>query len=311
MKHFAIPRIKKMVERDHSTSRIPGAILPTETSPTRFVIPLEMMKLISTRDDLSMNLAIPVRRMMSILKNEEYSVESISKNPTPVRTETTESFVEEMEDFAKGLGIGSVGYTRLSENLIFQNMGVLYKNAIVLTMEMDSDKIELAPSPETGDMIMRTYDELGIATNKLADFLRSHGYGAQASHPIGGLVLYPPLAQSAGLGWLGLHGLLITPEFGPRVRFSAIFTSIENLPFSERSEHEWIEQYCKKCGRCMRECPTQAIFEEPLVEGHRITHIDREKCFPYFTQYYGCTICVKVCPFSRRSYDELRKRVKE
>ncbi|MHA1780057.1 MAG: hypothetical protein ACTSYL_04210, partial [Candidatus Thorarchaeota archaeon] len=65
MMRFGMPRVKEMVRRDHSTSSLLGAIHPTESSPTRFVIPLEMMKLISSRKDMSMKLAIPLGRMLS------------------------------------------------------------------------------------------------------------------------------------------------------------------------------------------------------------------------------------------------------
>ena len=306
---FGMPRVREMIEREQSTASLPGAILSTESAPSRFTIPLEMMKLISSREDIPMNLAIPLRRLKSLLKNERYAIESLSKNPAKPRTEMTRGFRKDLEKFARSHGVSSIGYTRLPRDLIFQDVGVLYTNAIVLTMEMDKAKIEMAPSPETADMIMETYDDLGIVTNKLADFLRSHGYAAQASHPLGGLVLYPPLAQMAGLGWIGRHGLLITPEAGPRVRLAAVFTSIENLPFAENNEHQWIEKYCDRCGRCVSRCPPKAILDEPIVQGERKTHIERDACFPYFVQYYACTICVRVCPFSRQSYSAIRERL--
>ncbi|MGQ4911349.1 MAG: 4Fe-4S binding protein [Candidatus Thorarchaeota archaeon] len=307
MNRFGMPRIREMVRRDQSTSELPGAILSDESSPERFVIPLEMLRLISSREDLSMSLAIPLRRMMSLLRNERYAVDSIAENPPDPSTEITEDALRELETFAKSLGVLSVGYARLPPNLIFRGMGILYTNAIVLTMEMDREKIDMAPSSQTADMIMKTYDELGITTNRIADHLRSKGYGAQASHPLGGLVLYPPLAQDAGLGWIGHHGLLITPEAGPRVRLAAVFTSIENLPFLEENEHRWIEDYCQNCGICVRGCPPRAILDRPLIDGQRVTHIDLDKCFPYFVQYDACTICVKICPFSRRAYAEIHE----
>ncbi|MHA1215805.1 MAG: 4Fe-4S dicluster domain-containing protein [Candidatus Thorarchaeota archaeon] len=290
---------------------MPGAIRPSATSPVGFVIPLEMMNLITSRDDLSMTMAIPLGRIQSLLSNKRHAIESLVQNPTEPATEMTDNFRRELETFVGELGIGSTGYATVPRELIFRDVGILYTNVVVLTMRTDRGRIERAPNPEPADMTMRTYDELGIATNEITDFLRSKGYGAQASHPLGGLVLYPPLAQRASLGWVGRNGLLITPEFGPRVRLAAVFTSIENLPVPEKNEHQWIERYCEKCGRCVQSCPPGAILEEPRVEGCRITHIDRNKCFPYFIQYYGCTICVKVCPFSRRPYSEIRQSIED
>ena len=142
----------------------------------------------------------------------------------------------------------------------------------------------------------------------LTRHLRQKGYGTQGGHPLGGLVLYPPLAVAAGLGWMGRHGLLITPQFGPRQRIGAIFTSIENLPIAENNPHSWIPGFCDKCGRCIRTCPSKAICENPVIhESKRRTHIIREKCLPVFVTQEGCTVCVKECSFNRRSYDDIRK----
>ena len=158
-------------------------------------------------------------------------------------------------------------------------------------------------------MIFGTYDDLGIAANKIAYFLREQGYAAQADHPLGGLVLFPPLAQKAGIGRVGKHGLLITPEFGPRVRLAAVYTSIQDLPFAETNDHDWIDEYCKICGICIKQCPPQAILEEAVThDTGRITNITQQSCFEYFTQFYGCSVCVKVCPFSKAgdTYERLK-----
>jgi epoxyqueuosine reductase QueG len=122
-----------------------------------------------------------------------------------------------------------------------------------------------------------------------------------------GPALYPPLAQMAGLGWLGTSGLIITPEHGPRVRLAAVLTNIEDLPFVTQNDHAWIQDYCTSCGRCIRECPPQAIYPEPVHhENGQITCVDTESCFPYFSDYYGCSVCIKVCPFNKTPYDKIK-----
>ncbi|MCK5390150.1 MAG: epoxyqueuosine reductase, partial [Candidatus Thorarchaeota archaeon] len=184
---------------------------------------------------------------------------------------------------------------------------VIYDNAIILAMEMSQEKIDKSPSPETLNMIFETYDTLGIAANKIAEFLRAQGYSAQADHPLGGLVLFPPLAQKAGIGFVGKHGLLITPEYGSRVRLAAVYTSIENLPFAEQNDHSWIADYCSSCGLCIRGCPPRAILNESIVhDSGQTTNIKQAECFEYFLQYYGCSICIKVCPFSKRPYSDIK-----
>jgi epoxyqueuosine reductase QueG len=40
-----------------------------------------------------------------------------------------------------------------------------------------------------------------------------------------------------------------------------------------------------------------------------MTHNDSQKCFPYFVANYGCSICIKACPFSPMGYEKLREKV--
>jgi epoxyqueuosine reductase QueG len=157
-------------------------------------------------------------------------------------------------------------------------------------------------------MVMSTYDSLGKVTNSLVDRLRDMGFQAQASHPLGGLALYPPLAIEAGLGWIGRHGLLITPQFGPRQRIAAIFINVDNLPIAKTNEHSWIGEFCNQCGKCIKTCPANAILDQQIKHSsERKTHIIRGKCLPVFVSQEGCSICIKECTFSQKNYYDLRK----
>ena len=142
----------------------------------------------------------------------------LDENPVEPKTEASQELIEELEVEAFQLGAASIGYTRLPRRWVFQDKAVMYDNAIVVSMEMDADGINCAPSVACMRTVMETYRDLGRINNSLATFLRERGYGAHAGHPLNGLALYPPLAQMAGLGWMGLNGLIITPEHGPRVR---------------------------------------------------------------------------------------------
>ena len=306
---FGIPRIKRMFAKQRSLLEVPGILHPTSDSPTRFEIPLEMLNLIQNRDDIEMRHIFPIRRLLSIMKNIHLSVDSIQENPSNPNIDAPKEFFKQLQDYSRGQGVSQFGFVKLPQDLIFKKYGVLYDNAIILSMEMSKEKIEKAPSQATMNMVFGTYDDLGKAANKIAEFLRKHGFAAQADHPLGGLVLFPPLAQKAGIGWVGKHGLLITRDFGPRVRLAAVYTSIKNLPFSESNDHEWIAGYCNICGICIKKCPPKAILEESILhDSGLITNISQQDCFEYFAQYYGCSICVKVCPFSKSSdaYERLK-----
>ncbi len=213
-----------------------------------------------------------------------------------------------------------IGFTELPTQLIFKEKYVLFRYALVFMQEMKKEKIDTAPLPTAGMEVMRVYATLGEAVNDIARWLRKKGVRCQSNHPLGGLVCTPPLAGKAGMGGQGKHGMLITPEFGPRQRLAPIFIEEKLFDYTDNSDHTWIEEYCKICGLCQKECPTDAILEEKRINvdnvpgiGAMCTWIEREKCFPYFLKTQGCSICIKVCPFSngKRSYEKLKNSIAE
>ena len=257
------------------------------------------------------NIKVIGKYLRSCIKEGETAIKSVETNIQKPITSITPDQLNEFREYAKSLGIRKIGFTKIPRKLIFKERAICYENAIVLIKEMDKNSIAKAPSIETFKTVFQTYDELGIITNKLTNYLKTKDFYAQASHPLGGLALYPPLAQKAGLGWLGKHGLLITPEFGARQRISAIFTSIENLPFCKKNEHQWIDEFCKKCNNCIRKCPPQAILTDPIIHpSKRETHIERTKCLPYFNENTGCSICLKECVFSYGDYEKIKLNFK-
>jgi len=254
------------------------------------------------------NIPIVGNHLRSCISEGMKAIKSIAENPDDSNKVIQDHELKTFEKEAKQNGIGAISYCKLPPHLIFKERAVLYDYAIVLTMEMDHEAILKAPSLDTFKMVMSTYDILGITTNKLTSKLRNMGFQAHASHPLGGLTLYPPLAVEAGLGWFGRHGLLITPEFGARQRLAAIFVNIDNLPISKSNEHSWIEEFCQNCGKCIKTCPVKAIFSEPIIhESGRKTHIEREQCLPAFVKNEGCTICIKECAFTQSNYHTLHK----
>ncbi len=234
------------------------------------------------------------------------SFKSLKKNPKNALTSITTEDLHELEEYAKSLDVDKIGYTKLTPELILESQELLYDNIIVLIKEMDKNLIALAPHKKTMVMIMKTYYQMGKQANKIAKFLRKKGYSCHAGPALGGLSLYPVLAQRADLGAIGRHGLLITPEFGPRQRIAVIYTNITNLPIAKSNSYGWIPEFCKKCVRCMEACPTKAIYDTPIQKAHgRLTHIDVEKCAQGFLNY-GCSICIKECTFNKNPPEKMR-----
>ncbi len=64
-------------------------------------------------------------------------------------------------------------------------------------------------------------------------------------------------AIAAGLGNFGRHNLVIHPEIGTRVVFTAVLTSLELS-----SDPPVTEKFCQNCNLCVDSCPVGALDEE-------------------------------------------------
>ena len=85
-----------------------------------------------------------------------------------------------------------------------------------------------------------------------------------------GLVI--PYAIKAGLGEYARNQMVITPEFGPRVRFSKIFT---NAPFHNDAPRQLVSVRIVTIAPSVR---TRAYSPRPC-------HTDRQRCAPTFQPF--------------------------
>jgi len=300
------PQLKRMDVWEKMVIDHPGSVRGGENSPVRFNIPREGLKMEGDHPPLP-GFPGSLPQMIGSVINIRRSVLDLERNPTDGKRQIDPKTLDELHSFAKSVGSDEIGFSSVPQEWVFQDTAIRYTQAIVLVMEMDKERMELAPNPDTAVMVHETYNQLGQVSNKIADWLRERGYAAHAGHPLGGMALYPPMAQAAGLGWRGISGLVITPQFGPRVRLAAVFTEIENLPVYEGDEHAWVLEFCESCRRCIRDCPPDAFYETPIHhENGLVTVLDNEECFPYFVAYHRCSICIKVCPFNQHVYHKIK-----
>ncbi len=108
-------------------------------------------------------------------------------------------------------------------------------------------------------------------------------------------------ATKAGLGWIGKSDLLITPQFGPRIRLATILT---NAPFETAKPIN--EDECGKCTSCVDICPIGAIKGASWEAGiEREALVDAHSCYRNrFTlndhgETYRCGKCLQVCPIGQ------------
>ena len=177
-------------------------------------------------------------------------------------------------------------------------------SVIVMAHEMDEDLAATYPSALAGAATGREYSHEAAIAMQLAAYIRNLGYEAVASMNDTALVI--PYALQAGLGEYARNQLVITKEFGPRVRFSKIFTS---LPLAhDKPKPIGVRQVCDTCTRCATACPVKALpFGAPeqrqgqsVQKGVVKWTSDAEACFGYWTKLASdCAICLRVCPFNR------------
>jgi ferredoxin len=224
-----------------------------------------------------------------------------------VEFSSSEEAAERIRIFAKAAGADIIGFTKVLPMMVFKGAQVKGKYAVVIGYEMDHGAIDTAPDPPAGKEALRAYWRLGWMVMKVAEFIRSMGYPAWG-HQVRTFIddpptiLHPVAGLHAGLGEFGMLGILITPEFGPRIRLGTITTDLE-LPQGEPIEIG-VQEFCERCKVCANECMGEAISMEKKDErGFYKYTIDPYKCLPEFAKYDGCGICIKVCPFNRKPED--------
>ena len=217
-------------------------------------------------------------------------------NENNTKTDVSTSFWGTFEKKARELDADFIGYVPVIENYIFKDLKVYGKNAIILGMEMKWDKIKTAPSAQCEIEVFRVYKVLGDVTIQLTEYLKQQGYKSEAHHPFGGKLLYGPHVVAAGLGVMGRNGLIITPEFGPRQRWSIITTDAEIQKSLPRNLNE-LREFCESCGLCVEKCKGNAVYENPVQKANGIiTHIDRSKCINSILNNNYCSYCLRICP---------------
>ena len=158
-------------------------------------------------------------------------------------------------------------------------------------------------SPSASSDVHKAYCDVERLCVHLADYIRGLGYEAESQGPSRRLLI-GPFANWAGLGETGRHNVVITPEFGPRVRLGGVLT---NLPMAEDEPvNLGIQAFCDICMKCVKSCPVGALTNGPkqLIRGALRWPHNRQRCSELGWAHggdvsYGCQQCLIVCPYNK------------
>ena len=159
-------------------------------------------------------------------------------------------------------------------------------------------------------------DLLNLIALRLANFLEAQGYRSfflpatygqyhrevSAKIPGGrGLFSQRHAAVRAGLGEFGLNNVVVTRQYGPRVRFNSVITEAPLAPDPLLQEKACLGL---KCSLCVDNCPG-AITVRDGVDPQEVwydppSRTDIEACGALRPQHYCFGRCIRICPVGKK-----------
>lgn len=154
------------------------------------------------------------------------------------------------------------------------------------------------PTPHYAMHYNRVNSLLDDAALKISAIIQNSGFNAMpvpASQIIDkssqrGYLNHKLIARAAGAGFIGRNNLLVTREFGSRVRLVTVLTDAP-LPAGAP-----VENGCGECRRCVSACPAGAIGESP-EEFNLAACVEQISRFQrlMFVAKGICGVCVRAC----------------
>ncbi|MHA2224569.1 MAG: 4Fe-4S double cluster binding domain-containing protein [Candidatus Hodarchaeales archaeon] len=233
------------------------------------------------------------------------------------------NYTDELIPFTKTMGAVLAGAADLkmleSLNTVPINLLERYRFAFSIAVVIPQAVIDSITVKNPGEIYSHYYKTANLLldqiTFRLSEKITNYGFSAFAipaslyvnQDRFMGNASHKAFARAAGLGWIGKNTLLITRQYGPRVRLGTVLTDIPLIPGKA------LENECGDCVKCIDLCPAKAIQPSSFIHYpvDRSAVLDVEKCsarLDRISQFSTvgvtvCGICIKVCPigFDKRS----------
>jgi epoxyqueuosine reductase len=183
------------------------------------------------------------------------------------------------------------------------SIGIRLLDAVVDELQRRDDPVAAYTYKAHYDSVNSRLDHISLS---LAKRIQERGYRAYAipasqtldTNKLVGVFSHKLAANLAGLGWIGKSCLLITLDYGPRVRFASILT---DAPMKTGSS---IEEKCNDCRKCVNVCPTKAFTGSSFDPSEpREVRFNAYSCKSYrktleekLGEGFLCGLCVYICP---------------
>ncbi|QSH40324.1 reductive dehalogenase domain-containing protein [Lentisphaerota bacterium ZTH] len=230
-----------------------------------------------------------------------------------------------IKETARFYGADLVGIAKLKQHHHYTHRGdkfgmgpgygkpinISYKYAIVVAVASDKTMINHAPGKEISICSMLGYAKSSIITAEMAIYIKSLGFQALTDNFQEYYSPMSPLAVDAGLGQLGRCNMLVNQKLGNRIRLAAVLTSLPLIP--DKPVDFGMTEFCRKCGKCGRNCPAKAIStgEPQMINGIlQWQHNENKCCEMWMKVGSDCGICLSSCPFSQGVNQELADQMK-
>ena len=141
---------------------------------------------------------------------------------------------------------------------------------------------------------------LAQLAKKINDTVGGYGYRAITdSAPL----MEKPIAEKAGLGWIGKNTLLLNKQAGSWFFLGELLTTLP-LPIDTPISNDG----CQNCQACLKICPTGALVNAKQIDARRCISyltIEHKTAIPLElrplmgNRIYGCDDCQLICPWNR------------
>lgn len=198
-----------------------------------------------------------------------------------------------------------------------------YRYAVSVGMRLTSGIIDVitdGPTQEYADHCRALNSKLNDLTAGIVGWIIGRGHAARAipasqsvdEKRLLGNISHKAVAITAGLGWQGKSLLLVTPNFGPRVRLATVLTDLPLEPGAP------LKNRCGTCRECAKACPAQAIRNVSTTDHYerREDAVELRQCHAKLLQfkerpeigYTFCGVCIAACPFGKRVDGRMKRR---